>query len=50
MGPGDGGSPTGDGGSYPDAGCALYGQICTTAADCCNGVPCTGGRCEEPNQ
>jgi hypothetical protein len=49
-GPGDGGSPGGDGGTPGDAGCALYGQICSTASDCCNGVPCTGGRCESPIQ
>jgi hypothetical protein len=46
--------PPPDGGITPppDAGktCALYGQICTTTADCCNGVPCTGGRCEVPIQ
>jgi hypothetical protein len=35
----------------PDAGtdapppCAGYGQICTVTGDCCDGVPCTGGRC-----
>jgi hypothetical protein len=28
--------------------CALYGQICSTGADCCNGVPCTAGRCRYP--
>lgn len=28
-------------------GCAQYGQTCTSAAECCNGVPCTGGRCVE---
>jgi hypothetical protein len=28
--------PVPDGGS-----CALYGQSCTQASDCCNGVPCT---------
>jgi hypothetical protein len=43
---GDGGSSTGDGGPYTDAGCALYGQICTTSSDCCNGVTCADGRCE----
>jgi hypothetical protein len=52
---GDGGGPTGDAGSPPpppqmDAGCALYGQICTTGADCCYGVPCTNGRCQSPIQ
>ncbi len=33
-----------------DSGCtgSLYWQTCTTAADCCNGVPCTNGRCEVP--
>jgi hypothetical protein len=46
---GDGGTLLGDGGSY-DAGCSLYGQICSTASNCCNGVPCTGGRCESPIQ
>ena len=35
--------------SRPDAGmCALYGQQCTVNADCCKGVPCTGGRCTAP--
>jgi hypothetical protein len=30
-----------------DAGvtCALYGQACVSQSDCCNGVPCTAGRC-----
>jgi hypothetical protein len=45
-----GGTSTGDGGSYPDAGCALYGQVCTTSSDCCYGVPCSDGRCESPIQ
>lgn len=27
--------------------CAQYGQVCNVAGDCCNGVPCTGGRCED---
>jgi hypothetical protein len=46
-----GGTPPGDAGTAPpppDAGsgsCALYGQVCATTADCCGGVPCTGGRC-----
>jgi hypothetical protein len=32
-----------------DAGnCALYGQLCVGAGDCCSGVPCTGGRCRFP--
>ncbi|HSQ64695.1 MAG TPA: hypothetical protein VLM85_15835 [Polyangiaceae bacterium] len=31
-----------------DASCALYGQTCAQSSDCCNGVPCTNGRCEVP--
>jgi hypothetical protein len=46
-GPGDGGS-SGDGGG--GAGCALYGQLCTVASDCCGSVPCTAGRCVVPLQ
>jgi hypothetical protein len=48
----DGGISFGDGGvpTPPDGGCGLYGQICTTAANCCNGVPCTDGRCQIPVQ
>jgi hypothetical protein len=38
--PGDGGAPP-----PPDGGCAAYGQVCSTSGDCCNGVPCTAGRC-----
>jgi hypothetical protein len=48
---GDGGSTGGDSGSAGgDAGqtCALYGQTCTTVADCCDGIPCNGGRCYVP--
>ncbi len=41
---GTGGTPDAGGGS----GCALYGQTCTVAADCCNGIPCNGGRCYVP--
>jgi hypothetical protein len=26
-------------------GCALYGQTYNVSSDCCNGVPCTAGRC-----
>ena len=53
---GTGGGPGPDGGGStggpPDAGgppatCALYGQVCTDASQCCNGVPCDG-RCEFP--
>jgi hypothetical protein len=32
----------------PDAstpGCAEYGQLCATGADCCNGITCLSGRC-----
>jgi hypothetical protein len=29
----------------PPGQCAEYGQLCATAADCCNGIPCSGGRC-----
>lgn len=43
---GDSGASDGSPGDT-DAGapCSLYGQTCTTAADCCNGVSCNGGRC-----
>jgi hypothetical protein len=48
----DGGTPQDSGGYVPppppDAGCALYGQLCTTSADCCNHVTCNGGRCLNP--
>lgn len=47
--PSDGG-PGGDGGGIPDAGCSLYGQICTQNSDCCNGVPCVNGTCHYPIQ
>jgi hypothetical protein len=45
-------SSSGSGGPSggPDAGCSLYGQLCTTAAECCNGVPCNSGRCYSPVQ
>jgi hypothetical protein len=55
--PGDGGTTGGDGGTTGDGGtigspdggtCGLFGQICTQASDCCNGVPCTDGRCNYP--
>lgn len=29
-------------------GCAEYGQLCTTGADCCGGVACSNGRCMDP--
>ena len=28
-------------------GCAEYGQLCTTSADCCNGITCSSGRCAD---
>lgn len=42
---------TTDAGTTPDVpapNCAQYGQMCTTAVDCCGGVPCTNGRCMDP--
>jgi hypothetical protein len=45
------GSGSSSGAGYPpDAGCSLYGQVCTTSAQCCNGIPCTMGHCVEPIQ
>ncbi len=57
----DGPSPSGSGGATGSGGggsvmgndanagtsttCAEWGQVCSTAADCCAGVPCTAGRC-----
>jgi hypothetical protein len=29
----------------PGPGCIQFGQLCTTSADCCNGLPCWNGRC-----
>ena len=49
--PGTDGGTTADGGSTSDGGstvCALYGQACTVASDCCNGVPCTSNTCRYP--
>ena len=43
---GAGSSSGGSSGSSSGGTCALYGQLCTTSADCCNAVPCTAGRCE----
>jgi hypothetical protein len=49
--PSDGGSPPpSDSGTPPppvDSGvvCAVYGQICQSNGDCCNGLPCLGNRC-----
>jgi hypothetical protein len=51
-GPADGGGTgTLDGGddaapTPPDAAiCAVFGQVCQADGDCCNGLPCLGGRC-----
>jgi hypothetical protein len=44
------GTPGTDAGT-PDVsspGCAEYGQVCSTSADCCNGVTCWNGRCMAP--
>jgi hypothetical protein len=40
---GTGGSNAGTGGT--GGSCASYGQICGTASDCCNSVPCNGNIC-----
>jgi hypothetical protein len=49
---GSDGGTTGDGGTVTDSGvapgCTLYGQTCTAAAQCCDGIPCTNGRCIYP--
>jgi hypothetical protein len=49
---GTGGAGGTAGSAGTGGGCAYYGQNCTTAADCCNGVPCTvstnGGHCVYP--
>ena len=39
--------PAKDGGPTDTStpGCAEYGQLCTTGADCCNGITCWNGRC-----
>jgi hypothetical protein len=49
-GSGGAGGTGGAGGATGMAGtggsCAAYGQMCTTQADCCNGVPCSSvGKC-----
>jgi hypothetical protein len=50
-GPYDGGTVVPDSGTpYTDAGCALYGQVCTTSSQCCYGIPCTNGHCTTPIQ
>jgi hypothetical protein len=38
-----GGSSSGSSSGGPT--CALYGQVCDSSTPCCNGIPCTGGRC-----
>jgi hypothetical protein len=50
CGPCNGNPPPPDAGPPPpppaDAGiCGLYGQACTTSADCWNHIPCSGGYC-----
>jgi hypothetical protein len=46
---GGGGPPDGGGGGAPDGSvtCSQYGQLCNVSSDCCNGVPCSGGRCQQ---
>jgi hypothetical protein len=46
---GGGGPPDGGAGGAPDGSvtCSQYGQLCNVSADCCNGVPCSGGRCQQ---
>jgi hypothetical protein len=46
----DGGTPDGaiSTPDVPTPQCAAYGQICTSDGDCCNGIPCTDGRCFQP--
>ena len=50
----DGGvvQPPADGGidaaAPPPPICALYGQVCAVAGDCCSSVPCTNGTCHYP--
>lgn len=48
----DSGTPGADAGGAdggtPPPGCALYGQSCAVTSDCCDGVPCTSGRCRTP--
>ena len=36
----------GTGGGTPP--CALFGQMCTSSGQCCNGVPCTDSTCRYP--
>ena len=38
------GGEGGAGGGTTDT-CSEYGQLCDTAGDCCNSVPCTDGVC-----
>ncbi len=39
----DAGIPPPPADAAPPPNCALYGQDCTTSANCCNGVPCSYG-------
>jgi hypothetical protein len=42
-------NPTTGGGPGPaPTSCSLYGQTCTQTSECCDGVPCTSGRCRYP--
>jgi hypothetical protein len=51
-GPGGGGgndSGGGAGGGGGNGTCtSQFGQVCQTAAECCNSLPCTNGRCQYP--
>ena len=57
----EGGKPSSDGGESTDGGasavdastppppvCSQYGQICASATDCCNAIPCSAGVCRIP--
>lgn len=46
----DSGADSGTDAGTDSGTCALYGQSCTTGADCCNKVPCTSGKCVYPIQ
>jgi hypothetical protein len=49
SGAGGSGGASGTGGASGAGGtpatCSAYGQQCSTSADCCNGLPCAGGKC-----
>lgn len=48
SGTGDSGTPNDSGAVDSGTPCSLFGQTCTVNANCCNGVPCTNGRCITP--